>query len=147
MDRRATSRGLLRATVPFGLVIVVCFAACVLWVIDRKSELRARQAGRGEVCDRLFTALMDETHAELGTALGSRTDGTCHEPEVGGSVRCLVSRHADEDNPRNRALGAYTTGPIHSCQVLVEPVGPRAIRFSQVREIGAATRTFSIRPE
>jgi hypothetical protein len=137
-----------RAKVPFGLGIVLACTAGALFLIGRPyRQVRERAAARVAACDRLFVALRDEAAVELGTAVGRRTDGSCNEIDVDGVVRCLVRRHLDDDNPRNRNLRAYTTGPIESCQVRVEADGPGAIRFSQVVVVGAATRTFSVRVE
>ncbi|MFN7953390.1 MAG: hypothetical protein U0610_16820 [bacterium] len=131
------------------LTIVTVGVGTIVYVLahDPMVEARRRQAARQSACDAHLVVLAEEVAEELKTVVLPARDGFCHEVEATGVIRCLLRRHVDEDNPRNRNQAAYTAGPIDSCQVRVEADGPRAIRLSQIPLPGAPMRTLVVRVE
>lgn len=129
------------------ITIVTVGVGAIVYVLaqDPRIETQRRQAARQSVCDAHLVMLAEEAAEELKTVMLPAHDGFCHEIEAEGVSRCLLRRHVDEDNPRNRNQAAYTVGPIDSCQVRIEADGPRAIRFSQIPAAGAPLRTLVVR--
>ncbi len=109
------------------------------------SMLGTGDPARQSTCDDVYTALSDEAKRELVTAIRNEGGGMCGAMSTSEVVSCLLGRHTDEDNPRNRKQAAYTAGPPAACQVQIEAEDARTIRFSQPTDASGAIRSHSIR--
>ncbi len=141
----ATKRGVRRGF-GCGTALVVGAAFLLFAIIAIPQLLGAREKARNATCDNLYVALNGEAANELDSVLNggsTRCNSTGTSAEV---VKCLLSHHVDEDNPRNRNQKAYVAGPGagDSCQVSVSSLGQRGVLFEQVSSQGRSARTFHV---
>ena len=139
-----TTRGSLTRWL-FRLLLLICVVVGVArYVAGHFLGCVCRE--RTATCDNIYVALNGEVANELDGALNGGT-GQCAVTDATGVVECALNKHVDEDNPLDRNHRAYVWGNPEPCQVALTPVGRNGVVFSQVRDPGATTRTFSIRIE
>ncbi len=131
-------------------LLVVIAIIGILAAIAIPQLLGARDKARNSTCDDMFKALSGEVANELDGAKNGGT-GECQVSTNVGVLACVLGKHTDEDNPRNRNQRAYTTAadsnsaPADTCQVGLVTVSSNGIVFTQRPQQLSATRSFRVR--
>ncbi len=96
-------------------------------------------------------AFQEQGQCPLHARSQSSGTGECQVSTNVGVLACVLGKHTDEDNPRNRNQRAYTTAadsnsaPADTCQVGLVTVSSNGIVFTQRPQQLSATRSFRVR--
>ena len=126
-------------------LLVVIAIVGILTAIAVPMLLGAREKARVASCDAAYVALDGEIANEMEDVLegGDAQCGT----SLFSLVPCVVVRHLDDVNPRNRAQPLYVASGVFTpatqpCQVLIEPVPLQSgVRLTQQPAAGELPRT------
>ena len=141
--RRVTGIG------PFGVLewTVLLTAVGIPLAVVAPGLTSARQKATAADCDNVYVALKREVAGEIDHLLNSTDTGTCDGTNTQDVIACVVARHQEATNPRNRAQPAYTSGEPDPCQVQVVALGHDAILFRQQAHRRFEPRTFRVQIE
>ena len=124
-------------------LLVVIAIIGILAAIAVPQLLGARLKAQNATCDDTFKSLAGEVANELDGAMNGGT-GNCRVSTNAGVITCVLAKHADEDNPRNRNQRAFTSAAPSTCQVQLTTLSTNGVTFTQRPAVGGATRTFAV---
>ena len=125
-------------------LLVVIAIIGILAAIAVPQLLGARLKAQNATCDDTFKSLSGEVANELDGAMNGGT-GNCRVTTNSGVITCVLNKHSEEDNPRNRNQRAFTSATPGNCQVQLTTLSTNGVTFAQQPVAGGATRTFTVR--